>query len=171
MKPGGGQPKGGQFERDMCRRLSLWVTGGESADIFWRTPSSGGRATIQLRAGTVNVMQSGDICAVDPRGYPFVQANYVELKHYKDLGISRSVVCGTGLLANFWRKARLEACRYSKQPLLIARQNFYPTLAIVETENRIFQSEPLIILCRWGAVVYLFDEATAVQRKLTRRAN
>jgi hypothetical protein len=43
--------KGSQFERDMCRLFSRWVSGGEREDLFWRTSQSGGRATACSRRG------------------------------------------------------------------------------------------------------------------------
>jgi hypothetical protein len=171
VRSGGGNPKGGAFERDVCKRLSLWVTDGASADAFARSAMSGGKATVQLKRGKVNVMQSGDICAVDPRGYRFVETNFVEVKHYKDLGIARGFVCETGKLANFWRKAVREAAKYDKCPLLVARQNLYPTLVIIEARYEgIFKGDVLIELPRWGALVYLFDEVTRVRREMVRRA-
>lgn len=48
--------KGGNFERDYCRNLSNWVSGGLDKDIYWRTSGSGGWAT---RKGSQ--MQVGDI--------------------------------------------------------------------------------------------------------------
>jgi hypothetical protein len=43
--------KGSQFERDMCRLFSRWVSGGDRDDLFWRTSQSGGRATACSRRG------------------------------------------------------------------------------------------------------------------------
>lgn len=170
MKAGGGSPKGGAFERVVCKRLSLWVSNGTSTDLFWRSAMSGGRATVQYKRGIVNVRQSGDICAIDPRGYQFVEENFTEVKHYKDLAIDRFFVCETGTLANFWRHARREATKYNKRPLLVGLQNRYPTLAITDIQASIFEEPPMIILRNWGAQVHLFDEVTRVKAKLVRRA-
>jgi hypothetical protein len=169
MKAGGGSPKGGERERGVCKRLSLWVSNGASTDLFWRSAMSGGRATVQLKSGRVNVRQSGDICAIDPLGYPFVEANFTEVKHYKDLNIARGFVCQTGVLISFWRHARREAAKYGKRPLLVAQQNRYPTLAITDWGAGIFEGDPVIELYRWEAWVYLFDEVTRVRTRLMRR--
>lgn len=173
MRAGGGGPKGGAFEREICKRLSLWVTNGESADVFRRSAMSGGKATVQRKSGLVNVMESGDVCAVDPRGYPFVAANFIELKHYKNLGIARGFLCQTNDLYQFWVKAVEEARSYGKRPLLVARQNLYPTIAVTGSayaDAGIFAGEPIVELRRWGAFVYLFDEVTEVRRRMVRRA-
>lgn len=168
---GGGKAKGASFEREVCKRLSLWVTANARDDIFWRSAMSGGRATIQRKVGKINLMQSGDVCAVDPLGYPFVQANFTEIKHVRDLAIARGFVCETGTLMNFWNIARREASRYGKRPLLVARQNLYPTLAITRCADGIFDGLPIIVLHRWDAYVYLFDRVTEVRARLVRRAS
>lgn len=76
----GGKAKGGQFERDICRELSLWWTGGRRDDIYWRTSTSGGRATSRAKKGKKTHGQYGDIQATDPRGAPFLRLFTVELK-------------------------------------------------------------------------------------------
>ena len=47
VQPTSAQPhkKGPKFERDFCKRLSLWSSSGMDEDVFWRTPGSGARAT------------------------------------------------------------------------------------------------------------------------------
>lgn len=170
LKSGGGKSKGSAFERQVCRRLSLWLSQGTRDDLLWRSAMSGGRATIQMNSGKVNLTQSGDISAIALEAYEFCQKTFVEVKHYKDLSIDRGFICNTGNLAKFWRTARWEAIRYRKQPLLIARQNLYPTLAITDRDAGIF-SQPIIELTHWWASVFLFDEVTRVRTKLVRRSN
>lgn len=169
MRAGGSPRKGGDFERDTCRRLSLWVTVGRRDDVFWRSATSGARATVQLGKGIINLAQSGDMSAIDPEGYEFVRTTFVEMKHRKDLGIGRGLVCGTGDLANFWRTACVEASKYDKRPLLIARQNLYPTLAITRLSDDVFDVPPMMVLLDRGARVYLFEDATRVARPPLRR--
>ena len=170
MRAGGSSEKGGKFERESSRRLSLWVTQGRRDDIFWRSSTSGARATVQLRKGIVNLSQSGDISAIDPEGYEFIRTTFVEMKHRKDLSIDRGIVCGTGDLANFWRRAVEEAAKYGKRPLLVARQNLYPTLAITSHDGEaVFDAEPMIVLNNWRASVHLFDEVTRVRVPMRRR--
>ena len=36
--------KGSEFEREMCKCLSLWWTDSKRDDVFWRSAQSGGRA-------------------------------------------------------------------------------------------------------------------------------
>jgi hypothetical protein len=72
--------KGSQFERDICRDLSLWWTDNENDAVFWRTSTSGARATVRHRKGKSTRSQHGDICATDPIGQPFVDAFTCEIK-------------------------------------------------------------------------------------------
>ena len=72
--------KGSSFEREICKELSLWYTGGERDDIFWRTSISGGRATQRAKSGKKTAGSCGDVAAIDPIGEPFVGSFSIELK-------------------------------------------------------------------------------------------
>lgn len=171
MKAGSGKSKGSAFEREVCRRLSLWLSQGERDDLLWRSAMSGGRATVQFRRGKVNVTQSGDVSAVGQGAFEFCERTFVEAKFYRDLQIGRGIVCGTGSLIKFWDKAVEEASKYSKVPMLVARQNLYPTLAVTKILDGTLMfsgCSPMIILPNWGAHVYLFDEVTRVTAPMRR---
>jgi hypothetical protein len=71
--------KGSNFEREICTLLSEWWEPGRS-DIFWRTASSGGRATQRAKKGTKTKNHHGDITATDPIGQPFLDVFTLELK-------------------------------------------------------------------------------------------
>lgn len=73
-----GKGKGGAFERDLCRDLSLWWSRGKRDDIFWRTSGSGGRA--KRRSGRSTFGQHGDIQATDPIGQPLIDLVTIEAK-------------------------------------------------------------------------------------------
>ncbi len=78
MKKGGGKRKGSSFEREICKQLSIWWAGHD--DIFWRTSSSGGRATTRHKGGNRCTNQYGDIAAVDPCGAALIDLVTIELK-------------------------------------------------------------------------------------------
>jgi hypothetical protein len=139
-------------------------------DLLWRSAMSGGRATVQLNSGKLNLNQSGDVSAIGQGAYEFCERTYVEVKHYKDLGIGRAIICGTGPLADFWRTTVKEADRYGKRPLLIARQNLYPPLAITLQTAPIFHQPPIITLHHWSAQIHIFNDVTRVRPVLVRMA-
>lgn len=80
MKAGSGKRKGGAFERLICKKLSLWWTHGKRDDVFFRTASSGGRATQRAKKGKKTFGQYGDIQAADPIGQPLIDTCVIECK-------------------------------------------------------------------------------------------
>lgn len=72
--------KGGLFERQVCRRFSLWWSGGKDDDLFWRTAGSGGRATVRGREGKTTRGHYGDVYSTDRVSRPFTELVTVEVK-------------------------------------------------------------------------------------------
>lgn len=162
-----GKAKGSNYERAICKQLSLWVSGGEQADIFWRSAMSGGRATVARQKGQ-HVRQAGDIAAVAPEGHALCSTHFIELKHYKDLDIDAFFFTGKGRLAKFWQIAVREAQKYHSQPILIARQNRTPDVVLTLPGHwkRFLKSPPsgmTIVVRRKGFVceVRLLEELLA----------
>jgi hypothetical protein len=133
MKAGGGKAKGANFEREVCVKLSRWVSQGKKTDLYWRSAMSGGRATVIHRQGGTN-RQAGDITAVATEGHTLTDKWYIECKHVRDLNIDTFIVSGRGMLADFWRTANKEAIRHGKVPMLIARQNRFPTIVVTRPD-------------------------------------
>lgn len=126
MRKGGGKAKGSAFEREICKALSLWVTGGKHEDVFWRSAMSGGRSTVAHAKGKRLAAQAGDISCIHPAGEVFASRFMCECKAYADLNYA-GLLSGKGHLAEFWEVAKIEAERYNKLPFLIAKQNRQPT--------------------------------------------
>lgn len=117
--------KGPEFEREVCRALSAWVSGGARRDLFWRSAMSGGRAT--RFGGEGFVAQEGDICAVDSEGFPLARHFVFELKFYADLDWDKLVYGRvTCMVAKAWEKTCDIAVRLHKEPMLILKQNLKP---------------------------------------------
>lgn len=134
MKSGQGGKKGAGMEREVCRKLSMWVTNGDRDDVFWRSAMSGGRAAIGLKSGKLREAQVGDVSAVHGRGIAFLKAFLVEIKFYKNLRVE-SLIYGlpkTGSLIQFWAQLVKDSSTYCKYPMLIAKQNMKPTLLIID---------------------------------------
>jgi hypothetical protein len=75
-----GSSKGGAFERELCRVISLWWTENTRDDIFWRTPGSGAMAKTRSKKSLSTYGAYGDIQATDPSGQPLLQVFTMELK-------------------------------------------------------------------------------------------
>ena len=76
----GGKAKGNTFEREVCKELSLWWSRVEADDIFWRTQSSGARATQRKKQKKKTRGQYGDVCSVDSRGRFLTEVCTISLK-------------------------------------------------------------------------------------------
>lgn len=79
-----GSKKGTPFEREICRRLSMWWSqddpNGVTDSVFWRTSQSGGWATTRAKAGKKGSLQCSDLHAIDPAGDPLIKLALIELK-------------------------------------------------------------------------------------------
>lgn len=93
-----GAKKGSPFEREISVLLSEWWSGAlcrhVRQDIFWRSTTSGARATTRGKKGKKTAGHNGDICAIDPIGNPFLEVVTLELK----CGYSKKEQSVAGLL-------------------------------------------------------------------------
>ena len=129
MRSGAGsKQKGADFERRVCKDLSLWVTHNKRDDCLWRSAMSGGRATVAKKKDVDLQHVSGDICAVHPDGYPLVAKFFIECKFYKDLRYAQLVSALGGSVVEFWKIACAQAADHKKWPMVILKQNQYPAL-------------------------------------------
>lgn len=133
MRPGGGKQKGAQFERDVCVALSRWVSGGQSESCMWRSAMSGGRATVRHVQGKSADGQGGDLTATDPRAHALLDRFTIECKHVKDLNLRGAILKGCGPLVDYWGQVSRDAARVGKLPMLIARQNMFPTILMLRS--------------------------------------
>lgn len=149
--------KGGRFEREISRALSLWMSSGVDGDLLWRSSASGARAT---RRGDQSLSHAaGDIAAAKPGGWVFVKRFYVECKHYKDLQIGQFVTHANSRLGTFWGVARAAALSYHRRPLLVARQNRLSTLIVMEPDTwEDFELQRCWSLANHEVVIGLFEE-------------
>lgn len=138
--------KGGDFEREFSKKLSLWFTQGKSPDVFWHTHGSGGRATMRGKRVKGQLQsQHGDITAVEEEGKPLEAEWSIELKtgysgkSKKKLknedGKSVKILLRWDLLDlidsaqtepvfySFWNQARRDAELSGRVPVLVFRRN------------------------------------------------
>ncbi len=72
--------KGSNFEREICKQLSLWWSDNKEDDIFWRTAGSGAMAKTRSKKGKSTFGQCGDVQATNPKGQPLIDMFSIELK-------------------------------------------------------------------------------------------
>lgn len=163
-----GKQKGSEYERQVAKRLSLWISNGVRDDLLWRSSMSGGRATLQFKQGKKNKSQTGDLSSIDSLSQKFINTFFIEIKFYKDLNIESGFIKATGLLKSFWDKLVKDALVAEKNPMLIARQNRLPTLLLLHRNGArllnlhesilLCESSKIAEFCQWPVEVYLFDE-------------
>ena len=112
--------KGGDFEREISKTLTKWLTGTEKPYKYWRMPGSGALATIHEE----NVNLSGDIRSISKAGdfltdyfsieckvgYPKTSF-WQHFKHLKNFNIR-----------DFWNQCCTDAFKGNKHPMLIYRK-------------------------------------------------
>ena len=120
--------KGGAFERDMCRALSLWMTDGKRDDVFWRSAMSGGRARVRFNKGEQPDVGGGDITAVDPAGHPLTSLYVIECKSVRDANVLALFTGGKTGVVQFWQQVCRDAEDFYRQPMLLLKQYRQPVL-------------------------------------------
>lgn len=136
MKKGGGKQKGAAFEREVCRKLSLWLSEGKHEDYFWRSAMSGGRSTVAHAKGKRLAAQAGDISCIHPGGQKFADKYLIECKFYQNLHFD-GLVTGHGKLLEFWQVLHVQASVYGKMPFLVAKQNRVPAVICLNLPGRV----------------------------------
>jgi hypothetical protein len=127
--------KGSAFEREICKKLSLWVSEGNYDDLFWRSAMSGGRATVRTKKGQITSSGHGDITAVSPKGNILTDKFVIECKHYKDLEWS-AFIYGKGFIWKTWDKLSGDSYVNSKQPFLILKQNMQKVVVVFNPDTK-----------------------------------
>jgi len=131
MKKGGGSLKGGAFERQTAKTLSLWLSNGSDKDLLWRTASSGGRAsTGKATTGFGDLGIDKD----HPDARRFLKLFCVECKNYKTVSITKAFFNEKNDLWKWWDQAVTQAKGAGCCPMLIAKGDRQPTLLILPTE-------------------------------------
>ena len=117
--------KGSGFEREVCKKLSLWLTGGRTDEGLWRTSQSGGRATMRRRGGKRAETHAGDIAGTTPEGEALCRHLCFELKtgygRWSAQDTLDATQKGRCVFAKFVEQA-VEQCPPRKFPVLITRR-------------------------------------------------
>lgn len=156
MRPGAGKSKGSDFEREVSKKLSLWITGGRNRDALWRSQSSGARATIAAGKGRKLDSQAGDIAAVHPDGLVFGKLFSVECKFYADVGYTEFITARTGPLMGFWAQAVRDSNKAGRHPLLVFKQNRRPIQAMTTVPLHLYATAPFNYGFFYPSNVYLY---------------
>lgn len=127
-----GREKGFEYEREVAKKLSRWLTDGATQDCIWRTPGSGARS--HVLQGSAAAQTAGDLMLLDP-SYPvardFCETFVVELKRRRILDWGLWLYQDQGEFPAWWSKLCKEADRVQRCPMLIARADRKPAVCMV----------------------------------------
>jgi len=96
---------------------------------------SGGRATVQSKKGLKASAQAGDISSTHWLGSYLTETFSLELKCYKDIGVTSGVTKRKGMLIDFWKQTVRDADDNSKLPLLVVKQDRHPALLCLSKQG------------------------------------
>lgn len=126
-----GKIKGGNYERTISRKLSLWISDGKFDDMFWRTSGSGSRHTIRYKKNLTLEGQAGDIASTRSGiSEEFIRTFCVEIKFYKEINIWGFITKTKSGVLDFWNQTTEKAKQVGKIPILIVKENYKPALFI-----------------------------------------
>lgn len=112
--------KGGDFEREISKHLTCWLTGKDKPYAYWRMPGSGSLSTIHEQ----NKNLSGDIMSLIPEAEFLTNSFSIECKTgYPQTSFWQHF----GRVKNFnveifWRQCVEDAIKANKNPMLIYRK-------------------------------------------------
>lgn len=128
--------KGGSFEREISKALSLMLTSFKAEDYVWRNGGSGGRATRRIKSddNIVKKYDFGDLRPDHPDVYYFFDLFSVECKsgYAKKNKNKKTNWCildcidskqDTPMFVQFWDQALNDARLSKRDPMLIFRRN------------------------------------------------
>ena len=159
-RKGTGKNKGNAFERQISKELSLWISGGERDDIFWRSDSSGARFTQRMINNKMTENAVGDISYRDEQGKILLNRYIIELKRgYNDVKLLSIIWKDDDILHNWIRKLEVEMKNSGKKEfLLIWKQDRKPIVVIVNgiTWERLFTQGNFLHFSLEGKDYYCF---------------
>lgn len=113
--------KGAQFEREICRQLTKWATGKPKPELFWRTATSGAKATMEIQAGRTTHM-GGDLGALHPMVFWVTDAFNFECKNRASFGVLPHFLLHNTKLFSWWAQCVADAEANNKIPWMVFKE-------------------------------------------------
>lgn len=111
--------KGGEYERNVSKFLTKWLTGKIKPYMFWRQDASGGLATVHIE----NSHMTGDICSTHPDSKFFTDIFSIECKNgYPKTSFWQHWTSSKFGIEEFWLQAIGDANKSNKHPMLFYRK-------------------------------------------------
>lgn len=140
--------KGGSFELEVAKKLSLWLTNNKRDDLVCRTDTSGGRATVRTKnKKETNKYLYGDLKHSDDLAKPLFDKWSIECK--TGYATKSKLKDGTNKIVNWdvldlldskqktptlwqmWFQCTIDASLSKRQPILIFRRNLRSVCVVI----------------------------------------
>jgi len=164
---------GNNFEREIAKKLSLWITKGERDDVLWRNLDSGSRSTTRKKQGLTSI-QDGDFVATDLTYDWFTKALYIDSKCYKEFNpfiINESNIKSNAIFQQ-WIKV-CNDCPDTKVPLMVChiRDRRTPQFVVVSSNFNYNVQKSIMIYYfndksignNYGCMIFLLDDFLATE--------
>lgn len=138
-----GKLKGNKKEKEVSKKLSLWITKNERDDIFYKSQSSGARYTIRKKLSNKETYnQDGDITSTHPIGDLFIKKIRIEVKHYKNIDLWSLLTHTKEKNIYNWFSEYLKVSEENNKSLiLIIVQNYKPELFVCNKKLAVYLKE------------------------------
>jgi hypothetical protein len=139
VKPGRGKQKGSEFERNICRELSLWISDGRYKNVFRRNTFT--------QTGDLIVNPALKDEKIRELALKFLDMFNVECKSYKNIDLLAELDVGEGRrktteLESWWKQCCEDAVNSRKYSLLVIKRNRYKPYVVIDFEI-------LLVLDKW----------------------
>jgi len=114
---------GGNYEREIAKKLNFWLCGNDNELAIWRTAGSGNVATIRNKKNLKTSNMSGDFQILDSKYEEFGKLFYIDSKSLKNVHlmlINPNNIKSSQLL-NEWVKVCNDAQKNNKIPLMFVK--------------------------------------------------
>lgn len=133
-----GKQKGSKFERDVAKKLSLYLTDGKDDSTIWRSISSGAFATNRKKKGITTQHNVGDLSSTSEESKLFLSLFNIECKSYKKIDMY-NLLTDSCILVDWYKKIYQDGLfndinePHNKLPLVIFKQDFKPVLCMTSS--------------------------------------
>lgn len=130
--------KGSGFEREIAKKISLWLTNNQRDDTVWRSISSGSFATNKKKKGEISKHSVGDLMSVSEESKLFFDIFNIECKNYKEVDLYH-IFTDNCIIIEWYEKLYNDCLfnykqnknNYFKNPMIIYKQKYKPILCVI----------------------------------------
>lgn len=160
--------KGSSFEREVAKKLSLFLTYNLKDDTVWRSINSGAYSTVRNKKGLSTSNQEGDLTSISEESKIFFDKYCIECKRYKYVDLY-NLFTENSEINKWWTKLQLES--NTKIPFLIFKPDRKLIYCIIPTDifnkiNTIEIDHINISINKESICMFLFTDFIKLDKKI-----